>query len=126
MINRKQQEQIESLWTESDSVTLSPGARLDKKMDAFLTAMRSIMTAAGNVQMFWDNADLLAIMIATGSGEALPGGTTTKEATQIYQTLFLSFVQWLDQPVSADVLGAPTTLAETPRQLIMRQPEKVA
>jgi hypothetical protein len=127
MINKQQQQKIEELWTESDSVNLSPAARLDKKIEAFLTAMRTILRAAGDVQMFWDNADLLALMLAAGEGEPLdPGGTVTKESVLEYQILFLSFQHWLDQNVEADVLGTVQTLDKTARQLIMRQPEKVA
>lgn len=127
MINRKQQEQIESLWTESDSVSLSPAARLERKTDAFLTAMRAIMTATENVQIFWDNTDLLTLMLAAEPTEALDsGGTVTKASVYKYQVLFLSFKEWLAAPTAANVLGSPEELTETPRQLIMRQPEKVA
>ncbi len=127
MINRQQQQQIESLWTESDSVSLSPAARLERKTDAFLMAMRAIMTATENVQIFWDNADLLTLMLAAGPTEALDaGGTVAKASVYKYQVLFLSFKEWLSNATAADVLGSPEELTETPRQLIMRQPKKVA
>lgn len=127
MINRDQQRQIESLWTESKSTSLTDAARLERMIDAFLLTMRTVTDAVEGVQQFWDNADMLTLWAAAESGAALDGGgTVTKEGVYKLQVLFLSFKEWLASPTAATVLGNAEELTETPRQLIMRQPEKVS
>lgn len=126
MIDKHTQTQIQNLWRESHSTTLTEAARLERMTDAFLLSMRSITNSVEAVQQFWDNTDMLTLLAAAAEGEALDaGGTITKEAVVKYQVLFLSFKEWLSAATTATVLGQETTLTETPLQLIMRQPEKV-
>ena len=126
MISREEQRLIQASWQQATQVSATDAQRLEAMIDAFLYMMRRIASGVEDVQQFWDNADMITKLVAAGSGEALDsGGTVTKEAITKYQVLFLSFKEWLSTAASADVLGTPTTLTETPLQLIMRQPEKV-
>ena len=137
MITRNLSSQIEGYWQQSDSPELTAAARLELKLIAFQMLMTAVVTGVDGVQRVWDNTALLVALLAAAEGTALDeGGTVTKEAWIKYQTLFLSFRDWLSTPVSADlptgtldIDGVMITylseLVETPVMLIMRQPEKV-
>lgn len=127
MFDRETTNQIASLWRDSKSVTLTPAARLEAMIAAFLLPMRIIVDAVESVQKFWDSADLATLLAAAGSTEALDsGGTVTKASITKYQVLFLAFKAWLNAPISVVIGGVTVDLTETPAQLIMRQPEKAA
>jgi len=137
MITRNLSSQIEGYWQQSDSPELTAAARLELKLIAFQLMMTAVVTGVDGVQRVWDNTGLLVKLLAAAEGAALDsGGTVTKEAWIKYQTLFLSFRDWLSTPVSAnlptgtlDVDGVMITflseLEETPVMLIMRKPETV-
>lgn len=127
MIDRESQRQIEDAWRNSKSTTATPAARLEYMIEAFLLTMRPLVDAVESVQIFWDNTEMDTLLAAAATGGALDsGGTITRESVADFQVLFLSFREWLAAACEADVNEVTVTLSETPKQLILRQPEKVS
>lgn len=137
MIDRELSNQISSYWRQSDSPDATPAARLEAKLTAFQMLMTAVINGADGVQRFWDSTDLLTAILFAADDEPLDnGGTVRRDAWIKYQALFLSFRQWLNTSVAANLptgmldeddnpIMMPVELEETPAMLIMRQPARV-
>lgn len=135
MINRRSAESIEQIWQQSKLPELPPGQRLEFMLLAFQMLMQETIVDVDAVQRFWDATGLMAALMQAGSGEGVAGGSITKESLIEYQALFLSFREWIDSPVTAELpvamgedgewIKGPITLEKTPAQLLMQQPVKI-
>jgi len=137
MINRRTADLTDGYWQQFSSPESTRAQRLEAALTAFQIAMTAIIGGADGVQRFSDSTDIVTAILSASEGTALDsGGTVTREAWIKYQTLFLSFRNWLNTPTSAplptgtlDENDEPETflseLDETPAMLIMRQPARV-
>lgn len=136
MIDRNVAEQINDHWRAAKDTGRTAGARLEDMLAAFQLMMGEVITDHDAVQRFWESTNLLALVLAAANDQPIDAGATVRKDSLIeYQALHLSFRNWLNTPVTAEMptgvmdnvgqmIRVPVTLQKTPSQLILNPPVK--
>lgn len=122
MLTKQLAQQIENYWTQSQDPTLSAVQRFESMLLAGLLLARATVAIVDAAQTHWDDSGAGVAILGTTDGQAAAGGTYDVEHIKKIQMMYLSYKTWLTTEVEATYLGNTITLAETPRQLIMRAP----
>lgn len=138
MIDKETAYEVANYWRQFNSPAQTQAQRLEAALPAVKLMMTALINGLDSVQRYSDSTALVTAILSAGAGEAIgESGTITKESWVEYQTLFLSFRQWLNTPTSAllptgtlDENDEPITflseLAKSPATLIAEQPGRVA